>query len=349
MSSALEQVKTTGEQLVPAPRPTAAEMRPASHQAPAAAVAVHLAGQLLPRNEFRVHLASSDRRAEEIGRALAGIAPDVEVLVLPPWDCLPYDRASPSREIMGRRMAALRRLAAGSVGKILITAPESLLQRTPPTEAVSMTFNAACGKPLDREALFAFARATGYVTDDRVDEPGEIAIQGEVVDVFPADAAVPTRIVVDVDGRVNELRTYDPLTQRTAGAVEALTLGPASELIVSEADDPYRLPGVEHQMSAQYASMPSLFDLVRKAKVTRDPLFDDRLAESLAQIADAFEAHQMLRAAGDAAAPDAAGLYLSADEVAAGLEGWRTKLLDLADVASAPSLAGTRLLPTDRS
>jgi hypothetical protein len=50
-----------------------------------------------------IHVAGEERRAEQLAQALKGLAPDLEVLLLPPWDCLPYDSASPSREAMGRR------------------------------------------------------------------------------------------------------------------------------------------------------------------------------------------------------------------------------------------------------
>src|SRR5438477_6132929 len=52
----------------------------------------------------------SETRAERLVRALRGLAPQLEVLMLPPWDGVPYDRAGPSRQTMGRRIAALRRL-----------------------------------------------------------------------------------------------------------------------------------------------------------------------------------------------------------------------------------------------
>jgi transcription-repair coupling factor (superfamily II helicase) len=331
-----------GERLVSGPGQTTTTPNQGQRQAPAAAVAVHLAQARAGKGQTRIHLASSDRRAEEIGRALAGVAPDIEVLVLPPWDCLPFDRASPGREVMGRRMSVLRRLANTPGDRVLIVSPESLLQRTPPAEAVAASFDVVARKSLDRDALFAFAQATGYVTDDRVDEPGEIALLGEVVDIYPADAALPVRIVVDADGAVIDLRTYDPLTQRSDGALASLTLGPASELVLQAADEPSRPPGIEHRMGAHYPAMPSLFDLVTKAKTTCDPLFDERLAESLAQIADAREAHQMLRAAGDAAIPETSSLYLGSEEVAAGLKGWRSAPLMLPDIAGVASVAGAR-------
>ena len=84
---------------------------------------------------------------------------------------------------MGRRMSVLRRLAKKAGDRVLLVSPESLLQRTLPAEAVALSFDVVTGQPLDREAMFSFAQACGYVTDDRVDEPGEIALLGEVVDV----------------------------------------------------------------------------------------------------------------------------------------------------------------------
>ena len=57
-----------------------------------------------------IHVARSETRAERLARAAHGFAPGLEVVALPPWDCLPCDRASPSRAAMGRRIAALRRL-----------------------------------------------------------------------------------------------------------------------------------------------------------------------------------------------------------------------------------------------
>src|SRR5437868_6525077 len=55
-----------------------------------------------------IHVARSETRAERLVRALRGLAPQLEVLMLPPWDGVPYDRAGPSRQTMGRRIAALR-------------------------------------------------------------------------------------------------------------------------------------------------------------------------------------------------------------------------------------------------
>jgi transcription-repair coupling factor (superfamily II helicase) len=328
------------EQLVPGPGAPPSDPG-APRQAPAAAVAVFLAEQKRAKAGAWVHLASTDRRAEEIGRALSALAPELEVLVLPPWDCLPFDRASPGRDVMGRRMAVLRRLSAKARARVLLISPESLVQRAPPAAAIAAAYSIAVGQPLDRDALFAFASGAGYVVDDRIDEPGEIALFGEVVDLFPADAAWPVRIATDADGVVSDLRTYDPISQRTDSALTELTFGPASELILPADTDIAREPGCEHRMAAHYGALQSLFDLMPKAIATQDALFAQRLAEGLEQIADAYEAHRML-SPGAEAGPEREGLYLTAEDVAAGLEGWTPRPMDLAQVAAAPSAAGAR-------
>jgi transcription-repair coupling factor (superfamily II helicase) len=333
---------TGGERLVPGSGASPDAPGRSKRQMPASAVAVALAEQQIDLGATWVYLASSDRRAEEIGRALAWLAPAIEVLVLPPWDCLPYDRASPAREVMGRRVAVLRRLRAGDIARVLLVSPESLVQRLPPGDTIGAIFPVTLHDRLDRETLFAFANRAGYVVDDRIDEPGEIALFGEVVDVFPADAALPVRISVDAAGVVTDLRLYDPITQRTAQSIPEVTLGPASEVVLTQMDTEGREAGIEHRMAALHGALPSLFDLLPNATVTQDPLFAARLDESLAQIDDAYEAHRMLRLSGDMAAPEPAGLYLNAELVQEGLQGWEARNLDLAGVTAAPSVAGAR-------
>ena len=329
------------ERLEPGARPLPAAEPSPPRQVPAGAAAAALARLAQPgRRKLFVHLASSDRRAEELGRALTGIAPGIEVLVLPPWDCLPYDRASPSRDVMGRRMQVMTRLMAASTLCVLVVSPDALIQRLPPAEVVAgARFPIVRGQPLDREALAAFAAATGYVVDDRIDEPGEIAILGEVVDIFPADAARPLRLLTDEGGVVTEIRVFDPISQRTDGDLPAFTLGPASELVLVEPVEP-RAAGAEHRMPETYGDLPSLFDLLpATAVVTRDERFTERLDQMLEQVGDAFEAHRSLRAAGDAAAPEPSRLYLDDAQVTAGVSAWTARDLDLVGVEAMTNFA----------
>ena len=87
----------------------------------------------------------------------------------------------------------LQRLAdTPSSKRLLVTSPEAAIQKL---GTVEPSFPLRRGAVLDRQALEDFAARTGYVHDERVDEPGDIALQGHVIDIFPADAPAPVRLV----------------------------------------------------------------------------------------------------------------------------------------------------------
>lgn len=290
-----------------------------------------------------VYVASSERRADEIGRALRAFAPDVEVLVLPPWDCLPYDRASPSREVMGRRMAVLARLDEAADGpRILVASIEALLQRTPPAKAMRSAFlPLRKGEVLDRETLQAFAERTGYVFDDRIDEPGEIAILGTVVDIFPAGAEAPLRLALDENDRIQDIRRYDPLSQRTDDALAVALLGPASELILP-ADGLSRTPGAEHRAPEIYGKMASLLEWMPGAVLAFDPKAEGRAADFLDQVTEAHEARRMLAAHDGERLLEPDKLYLTLNAVHAAAAKRRTIAIDSQSVELIPRFSRER-------
>ena len=325
-----------GARAVPAAGPSGA-------QVPPAAVASALCAARSAGEGLFVYLASSERRAEEIGRALRAVDPEAGAVVLPGWDCLPYDRASPSRELMGRRMSALRRLCRGQA-RILVTTAAALVQRVAPRRVIEeAVFAIEAGAPLDRDALARFAARTGYVADDRIDEPGEIAFFGEVIDVFPPDRVEPIRIGLRADHSVGDLRTYDPITQRTSEPLERCTLGAASELVVAQDDDILdRPPGAEHGLGAYYERLPSLFDILPDAQVAEDSLFGERLGETLEQIGEAFEAQRNFGVDTRLATAEAGRLYLTSKAVQAGLAQWTPRSLDVSRYAPITVVAGAR-------
>ena len=343
---------SVGENLQPGARPEL-EPRKAPVQAPAAAVAAALARQMTGSVKAHwVHVASSERRAEEIGRALAGLAPGLDVLVLPPWDCLPYDRASPSRDVMGRRMRVLSRLTQSKTAKcVVVTSPEALIQKLPPEAALDDAFLVLRrGQALDRDALVRFAARTGYVTDDRIDEPGEIAFLGEVIDVYPADLARPVRIVMADGDLIAEMRTYDPLTQRSEGEIDNLSLGPASELVLPstpsgdgvDAVQPPRQTGLEHGLAEHYGALRTLFALIPKARLSLDLKTPTRLAEVEDHVREAFEARRGLGRLDGPAVAEPGSLYLLGSDLRTALGGWKKVALALDAIAPIPNLAISR-------
>jgi len=187
-----------------------------------------------------VFIARDEAAALEITRALKGGAPEALVLLCPGSDALPGDSAPPSAANVGQRATALRRLRAGLSTKTrqhiaLVTTGEAMARFYPPPEqfdAVPPILRQ--GQEIALEALAAELSDIGYVLDDRVDEPGELAVRGQVIDVYPADAGEPYRIDMQ-DGRVVSIHPYDPGSQLTRGECQLLELGRVTEPELNEA------------------------------------------------------------------------------------------------------------------
>ncbi|MFK3891002.1 TRCF domain-containing protein [Sphingomonas sp. NPDC079357] len=189
--------------------------------------------ELLVKQNVIVALAD-DVRAAAVAQALEAAMPTVTVLFCPGSDALPGEDAPPSPANVGQRVSALRRARRLGAEKhpprvALVTTGEALARAYPaPAAFDSVPPTVRHGAPLDLAALFAELEDLGYISDERVDEPGEVALRGQVLDVFPADAALPLRVEV-ADGKVVALRCYDPADQRSIDDVAERELGRVAE------------------------------------------------------------------------------------------------------------------------
>ncbi len=180
-----------------------------------------------------LYVAADEREAEAIA-ALACAITGAAVVHLPASDALPGDDNPASAANAGCRLAALHRLKrfadnedarplaciVGAEGAARLYPPPAAFAAAPP--------RLTPGDELDVAALADRLAELGYVVDDRIDEPGEMAVRGEVVDLFPADADLPVRIEL-LEGRIAGLRAYDPMTQRTLGDLDHVELVSAVE------------------------------------------------------------------------------------------------------------------------
>ena len=271
-----------------------------------------------------LHVAGSERRAEALGCLAARLDPDLLVVPFPPWDCLPYERASPSSEVMGRRMAALRCLAGrGDAPCLVISTPDALLQRVPPRQRLAQAgLELAVGDAIDLEVLGTDLRRAGYEFDERVDEVGECAVRGQVIDVFPAGAAKPFRLEHE-EGRIMVIRAYDPVSQRTEEEVERLRLDPVTELPPGAFDDGADERGREHALPTFYPSLDTLLDHLPDGGVLIEPKAKGRAEAAFEQLAGAYESRTTLPGGDEASSqvlpPER--LYLGRDEWAELLAG----------------------------
>ena len=242
----------------------------------------------------------SEARAATLARLLRQMHPGSPKLHFPAWDCLPYDRAAPSADIMGQRMSVLHELGAGPRGAIVTMTPEALVQRVPPAAAASRRLRVAVGESLESESFGAALAALGYTHADRVDDAGHVAIRGEVIDVFTA-APKPYRISV-MGGTVTAIHAYDPVSQRSVAEIDALEIGAASEVVEggdvgAESEPTARFTGMEHWLPSFYAETRSLFDVMPDALMVMEPRARDRVGPLLAQVAEAYQERSAAEAA----------------------------------------------------
>lgn len=275
----------------------------------------------LPRGQPLIHVALDDIRAAVIADALSFFAPDCEVVSFPSWDCLPYDRISPHTDIIGERIAALSRMQQPFTKPcIVLTTINAFVQKTLPPDVLNQgSFNAAIGITLSVEKLRVFLTANGYINTSTVREPGEFAVRGGIVDLFPSGIAAPIRLDFFGD-EIESIRSFDPLTQITTEKLERFHLGPIAEVLlderaiahfrtgyrelfgaVNDSDPLYeavtaarKFPGVEHWLGLFYPKLYSLLDYLPQAAVSFDYQSDEAMESRLQQIEDFYQARLSL-------------------------------------------------------
>jgi len=263
-----------------------------SRRIPAAAIAARLVQAVRDGGaDDVIFIARSENQAEEVSISFKQFMPETQVILLPPWDCLPYDRIQPSRESMGRRATALLALAkaANSRARLVVMSPEAALQRFLPADAIAKAFTSlATGDRVDVEAFCDRLQTYGYLMDDRVDEPGEFALLGQGIEVFPSGAPHPYRILIE-RGVVESIRSYDPVSQRTDESFENIMLAPSTELLEcsSAPAGPTEAQCMEMQMVGAGYKLDTIFELLSHARIAMEPAVDERFDAAIALINDA--------------------------------------------------------------
>ncbi|MFC7301443.1 transcription-repair coupling factor [Cognatiluteimonas weifangensis] len=167
-------------------------------------------------------------------RTLLGEDAALPVVPFPDWETLPYDRFSPHPEIVSRRLAALSRLPALRRG-IVVVPVQTLLQRLPPLRhVVGNSFDVRVGQTLDLDAEKRRLEAAGYRNVPQVLDPGDFAVRGGLLDVYPMGAVEPYRVEL-LDDAIDSIRAFDPETQRSLDKVDAVRLLPGREVPLDEA------------------------------------------------------------------------------------------------------------------
>ena len=273
----------------------------------------------LERGNPVIHIARDDRRMAAMRGALGFFAPKAVVLEFPAWDTTPYDRISPAPAIMAARMAVLTLLAHKALRGpfILLTTLSAAMQRVPARAVVREAgFSAAVGDRMDETALRAFLVRMGFTLAPTVTEPGDYALRGGIIDIYPPGESGPIRL--DLFGDVLDgARRFDPETQRTTEKLDRVELAPMSEVILDEpaitrfrqnyrmeygggANDPLyesvsagrKLAGMEHWLPWFHDGLENLFDYLPEASIVSDDRLDQVRDARWHTISEQFDARR---------------------------------------------------------
>jgi len=166
--------------------------------------------------------------AQRLADEIAFFAPELRCALFPDWETLPYDQFSPHQDLISERLATLWRILQREADVVLVPASTALYRVAPPAFLAGYTFHFHVQQKLDEARLKAQLTLAGYSHVTQVVSPGEYAVRGGLIDLFPMGSPVPYRVDL-FDDEVDSIRTFDPDTQRSLYPVPEVRLLPGRE------------------------------------------------------------------------------------------------------------------------
>jgi transcription-repair coupling factor (superfamily II helicase) len=230
----------------------------------------HLASARAAQGQLTLVVCAEPADSQRLADELPFFAPHLRIAVFPDWETLPYDQFSPHQDLVSERLATLWRLyrkrqglgsantgapVVAAKGKaapdptksvnankeddegvdvVILPASTALTRLAPPSFLAATTFNFKQKSRLDEAALRSQLTLAGYSHVSSVVSPGEYAVRGGLIDLFPMGSNVPFRVDL-FDNEVDSIRTFDPDTQRSLYPVPQVRLLPGREFALDEA------------------------------------------------------------------------------------------------------------------
>ena len=175
--------------------------------------------------------------AQRLIEEIAFFAPALRCALFPDWETLPYDTFSPHQDLISERLATLWRLHASRSGQrdsvngvdvVIMPATTALYRLAPPSFLAGYTFEFKVKQKLDEARLRSQLTLAGYSHVTQVVSPGEYAVRGGLIDLFPMGSLVPYRVDL-FDDEIDSIRTFDPDSQRSLYPVPEVRLLPGRE------------------------------------------------------------------------------------------------------------------------
>ena len=166
--------------------------------------------------------------AQRLIDEMAFFAPGLRCALFPDWETLPYDTFSPHQDLISERLATLWRISQGEADVVLVPATTALYRLAPPSFLAGYTFHFKVKQKLDEAKFKAQLTLAGYSHVSQVVSPGEYAVRGGLIDLFPMGSLVPYRVDL-FDNEIDSIRTFDPDSQRSLYPVPEVRLLPGRE------------------------------------------------------------------------------------------------------------------------
>ncbi|WP_295880210.1 transcription-repair coupling factor [uncultured Bartonella sp.] len=296
-----------------------------------------------------LYIARDGQKLDDLTHALSFVEPQMPVVQLPSWDCLPYDRVSPNPAISAKRMSALTNISAllrKPHPAIILTTANAIMQKLPPRSMVEgQSITAKPGQSLDMDKLVHHLEHNGFERVSSVREIGDFAVRGGIVDLFAPGSDAPVRL--DFFGDTLEtVRAFDPASQRTTKTLKEFSLEPMSEItltpeLISKFRTNYirsfgaaspndalyeaisagrRFSGMEHWLPLFYDHLDTIFDYIGDIPVVFDHLAEEAMVERNKLIEDYYQARLEQHDPKDSSTPynpvKPAELYLTPEDIA---------------------------------
>ncbi|HEX3163679.1 MAG TPA: transcription-repair coupling factor [Pseudolabrys sp.] len=314
-------VKSPAEQLKPGKVLTLAQVADGAEGLVLADLARAIAaGKDAPAISLAV-ICRDGQRMATLARALGFFGPDIEVMEFPAWDCLPYDRVSPNAAVVAQRMTVLSRLTrvkGRDKPSVFLTTINAALQRVPAREFVAThALSVAPGNVIGMQGVIEWLELNGYIRASTVREPGDYAVRGGILDLYPPGLDMPVRFDFFGDA-LETIRAFDAQTQRSEEQLRGLDLVPVAEfqlitetirrfrtgyvaefgattpddLLYEAVSEGRRYPGMEHWLPLFHGKLETVFDYLPASALAIEHLAEDAAHERFTQIADYYDARE---------------------------------------------------------
>jgi transcription-repair coupling factor (superfamily II helicase) len=180
-----------------------------------------------------VWLTGSSKEAERVSTDLACFT-EQPVLLFPSHENLPFTPIVPASETVAQRISVLYRLTSNREPFLLVAPMQAICEPTLPKKVLGRNVEyLLAGEETDRNALASWLVSAGYEGVPIVQSAGQFSVRGGIFDIYPCNSPLPVRLDFFGDF-VEEMRYFDPGTQKSTDMLTELTLLPCSELLFED-------------------------------------------------------------------------------------------------------------------